>query len=182
MRFRRALAVLSGSVETCCGYDPHLSAFAARCAPRAARRGAPTQSQTGPSWMASRLAIETTWARSASVRARSGSGGLEDRSAASYTSLAGSWLRESNPFGAPYQGAPRPTATSGVESLGNAPRRSACKAEQQPSASDPGAGPLGIEPSSEVLEASLRPSLRPTAPRMGFDPISSARQADVHAS
>jgi hypothetical protein len=76
----------------------------------------------------------------ASVRVRSGTGGLEDRSAADYTSLAWSWLRESNPFGAPYQGAPRPTATSIVESLGNAPSRSACKAEQQPSASDPVAG------------------------------------------
>jgi hypothetical protein len=48
----------------------------------------------------------------ASVRARSGSGGLEDRNAANYTSLAGSWLRESNPLGASYQDAPRPTATS----------------------------------------------------------------------
>ena len=33
-----------------------------------------------------------------------------------------------------------------VESLGNAPSRSACKAEQQSSASDPGAGLQGIEP------------------------------------
>ncbi len=48
-----------------------------------------------------------------------------------------------------------------VESLGNAPSRSACKAKQQPSASDPKAGPPGIEPGSEVLEASLRPSLVP---------------------
>ena len=69
-----------------------------------------------------------------------------------------------------------------VESLGNAPSRSACKAEQQPSASDPVAGLQGIEPRFTDLESVLRPSLRPVAPRMGFDPISSARQADVHAS
>jgi len=64
--------------------------------------------------VALRHAAETSRARrtGASVRERSGSGGLEDRNAANYTSLAGSWLRESNPFGASYQDAPRPTATS----------------------------------------------------------------------
>ena len=121
--------------------------------------------------MALRHATETSRARrtGASVRGRSGSGGLEDRNAADYTSLAGSWLRESNPFGASYQDAPRPTATSvRVESLGNAPSRSACKAEQQPSASDPRAGLQGIEPRSEVLEASLRPSLSPRSASYGF--------------
>ena len=99
--------------------------------------------------MALRHAAETSRALEvgASVRLRPGSGGLEDRNAANYTSLAGSWLRESNPFGASYQDAPRPTATSVVESLGNAPSRSACKAEQQPFASDPVAGLEGFEPS-----------------------------------
>lgn len=48
-----------------------------------------------------------------------------------------------------------------VESLGNAPSRSACKAEQQPSASDPVAGSRGIEPRSTDLESALQPLPEP---------------------
>lgn len=58
-----------------------------------------------------------------------------------------------------------------VESLGNAPSRSACKAKQQPSASDPVASLQGIEPCFADLESASRPSLRPIAPRTGFDPV-----------
>ena len=120
--------------------------------------------------MALRHATETSRARrtGASVRVRSGSGGLEDRNAAN-TSLAGSWLRDSNPFGASYQDAPRPTATSvRVESLGNAPSRSACKAEQQPSASDPRAGPLGIAPSFRSFGGFVATFARTRSASYGF--------------
>lgn len=76
-------------------------------------------------------------------------------------------------------------------------------AKQGPVPTDiPMAGPLGIEPSSEVLEASLRPSLEPivvtpsrvevylqstsllgyTAPRSGYDPLSLAGQASRDTS
>lgn len=41
----------------------------------------------------------------------------------------------------------------------------------------PRAPPPGIEPGSDVLEASLRPSLGDVAPRTGIEPVSLARQA-----
>ena len=104
-------------VETCFGVEPNRSAFAARSAPGAARRGASDRSCTGTD-------------------------GLEDRGAASYTTLAKSRIPESNRNRA---------NTNGKHDLrADAATWRACK---------------DSNPCSGVLEAPLRPSLRPISLR-----------------
>ena len=69
-----------------------------------------------------------------------------------------------------------------MESLGNAPRKPACKASLQPSARPHGTtGRIRTQP-SRVLEARSPPRRGRMAPHAGFDPASLARQASRDTS
>jgi hypothetical protein len=165
MRLEGAALSASESMETCCGFEPHPCAFAARCAPRAARRSErPPGIEPGHRAWRARVLPKTPWPRGAIGGSRARVAGLEDQSLTlrPRSRIKSSWLRVTLPFRAAYQAARALSRTSRgngvrplhhlglvaegrsrcgvsdfVEPLGNAPSRPACKASQQPSASGP---------------------------------------------
>lgn len=141
-------------METCRGVEPRQNAFAARFAQPELHVKARNPPATGAGG-GNRTPVTGLEDQGLTIRP-------QPRGAHSATT-ARSRIPESNRNRTDTNGEHdrRADAAMLVESLGNAPRRPACKTEQQPSASDPEAGLQGIAPRSGVLEAPLRLSLRP---------------------
>lgn len=157
LRFRRARAVHSESVETCCGIEPHESSFADHFDHQISTSGC-SQPESNRRYRVGNAECfrNTLAAESASSADRTRVTGLEDQrlTIRPYSRRAHVRNRTGRPPIPRVATSHRPRAK--VEMLGNAPSRPACKARQQPSASIPVAGLEGIEPSFGVLEAPLR--------------------------
>lgn len=189
-------------METCFGNDPNHCAFAARCAPRAARRYiAGRHGSAELPRMTGGIAISASSENSRVVPVRPA--GIEPASltwqasiqplnqgrvvrAAGYDPTRAIWKNAMQPLHLARRDRAHVRSRTGWQSIPRIDARLRTRADRGavenrtrarflarkggvPTHS-PVAGLLGIEPSSEVLEASLRPSLRPVVLPDGVEP------------